>query len=404
LVVLVLCVPVFGQEEGGQLKVGEPAPALGFDKLLQAPEGAKAMLDALEGKVIVLYFWGPHARPCVDACGHMNKLAKKFQGKAVQFIAVTSCDEDTARKFTEITPIEGWIALDRDLWMFSAYRASPVPHVVVIDKQGKVAAMVKPDDLTEAAMNDLLAGKAVNLPVKEGKAVKPDWKPGKDKTEPEPILQIVIAPCDLPPRDFSFHVDKSGRRLTARAAPLPYLVALAYRADPARVVCKLPPSNERYRVSLVVPKGLEKSIYSVFQEALDSTFNLNVTWRKQSVPCLVLKRDENVPLGLTPTGKGEKGKGKSSKKDDGGSHTSFSDGFLIFSGANMDVIVGSLSEVLGAPVFDETDIEGRFDLSIRWQPGSIEALKEALLKLGLELEKDERQVKLLVIGKAGEDD
>ncbi len=406
LVVLALCIPVLARQEGPQLKIGEPAPGLGFDALLQAPQGTRATLDELQGKVVILYFWGPHAKPCIDALGPLNKLIKQFKGKPVQLVAITSVDADTARKFADITPIEGWIAIDRDLWIFGAYSASPVPHVVVIDKQGRVAAMVKPEDLTEAAIKDLLADKAVNLPLKVGKPVKVQWKPGKDKEEPEPILQIAIAPCHSPPQQARFSLDKSNRRLTARALPLPYLVATAYRAELGRVVSRLPPSNDRYRVSLIVPKGHEQAIYAMLQEALDSAFDLSVTWQRRSVPCLVLTRDESVPLGLDKAGESRKqGKGRDGqKRSDRAGHIALADGLLYCYGVDMAGFAAALESSFGVPIVDETEISGRFDVTIQYRPGDIAAAKQALNKLGLRLEEEKRQVRLLVIDRAGKSD
>jgi uncharacterized protein (TIGR03435 family) len=404
-VILAMCAPLYGQEEGSPLKVGDLAPGLGFDKVLQAPEGAKVTLEALQGKVIVVHFWGPHAQPCIDAFSHLNRLAKKFQGKPIQFIAITSAEEDTVRKFADITPIEGWIGIDRDFWIFSLYYASPVPHVVVIDKEARVAAIVRPEDLTEAALGDVLAGKTVSLPTKPGKWVKPTWKPGKTEDEPEPILQIAIAPSMSSFGGIEFSSDKTGRRLTAKGAPLAYLVTTAYRAEPARVVWKLPPSYEAYRVSLVVPKTLENSIYSMLQEALDSTFNLKVTWQKRSVQCLVLKRDESVPLRLAQSGNSKKTKGESKGggKDDGEGRTRFGYGVVSFSKVNMAGVASGLEAVLRVPVIDETEIEGRFDLKLRYKPGDVGQLKAAVKELGLRFEEDQRQIKLLIVDKADED-
>src|SRR5687768_15507954 len=71
------------------IKVGDTAPEIKLEKLLQAPPGADTSATNLKGKVVVLEFWATWCLPCVPAIKHMNDVAEKFKDKAVQFIAVT---------------------------------------------------------------------------------------------------------------------------------------------------------------------------------------------------------------------------------------------------------------------------------------------------------------------------
>src|SRR5688572_28674235 len=71
------------------IKIGDPAPEIKLEKLLQAPLEADTAATSLKGKIVVLEFWATWCLPCVPAIKHMNTVAEKFKDKPVQFIAVT---------------------------------------------------------------------------------------------------------------------------------------------------------------------------------------------------------------------------------------------------------------------------------------------------------------------------
>lgn len=48
---------------GDLLRVGDRAPELSIDRLLQAPKGAVASWESLKGKVVVLEFWATSCGP-----------------------------------------------------------------------------------------------------------------------------------------------------------------------------------------------------------------------------------------------------------------------------------------------------------------------------------------------------
>jgi thiol-disulfide isomerase/thioredoxin len=63
---------------------GHAAP--GFS--LKDASGQEHSLGSLRGKVVVLHFWGSWCPPCVEEVPMWLKLARKFEGKPVAFLAV----------------------------------------------------------------------------------------------------------------------------------------------------------------------------------------------------------------------------------------------------------------------------------------------------------------------------
>ncbi len=147
----------------GVPKPGDQAPLLRATALLQAPSGATLDAQSLRGSVVVLEFWATWCGPCVAAIPDLNTLADQFKDQPVQFIAVTAEDEKTVKKFLAKRPVRAWIALDTDQAMNQAYGVGALPETVLLDKEGKVAAITEPTMALEHHIKDLLAGKKLGL-------------------------------------------------------------------------------------------------------------------------------------------------------------------------------------------------------------------------------------------------
>ena len=156
-------------------KVGEAPPLLQATELLQAPPNARMDATSLRGKIVVLEFWATWCGPCVAAIPHLNELAEKFKNKPVQFIAITAEDRATVERFLAKRPIKAWIALDTNNAMNKAYGVTGIPHTVVLDKTGKIAAITYPTFLAGKSINDLLAGKK-NFPPGRRRSDRPGRK------------------------------------------------------------------------------------------------------------------------------------------------------------------------------------------------------------------------------------
>lgn len=137
-------------------KVGDKAPPITLEKLLQASADAEANWEKLKGKVVVLEFWATWCGPCVAAIPHLNELAEKYKNKPVQFIAVTNQDEKKIKPFLARKPMRAWVGLDTDQSMHKAYQVRAIPHTVVVDANGAIAAITHPTALNEKLLDELV--------------------------------------------------------------------------------------------------------------------------------------------------------------------------------------------------------------------------------------------------------
>ena len=144
-----------GQEPG----IGDRAPELAIEKLLQGPADNDLSWRTLEGRAVVLEFWATWCGPCVRAIPHLNELTERFSDQPVRFVSITDEEEAVIRPFLESQPISGWVGLDLDRSVFRDYAVVGVPHMVLVDKEGLIRAVTMSDRVTEKTLLDLIEGR-----------------------------------------------------------------------------------------------------------------------------------------------------------------------------------------------------------------------------------------------------
>ena len=97
LVLLVGVSSAFAQQA---LKPGEAAPAFSG----QALDGNLYDLDQLNGKVVVLTFWSTRCAICHSEIPNLNRLAERYRGKDVVFLAVTMDNEAKVNPYIQRNP------------------------------------------------------------------------------------------------------------------------------------------------------------------------------------------------------------------------------------------------------------------------------------------------------------
>jgi thiol-disulfide isomerase/thioredoxin len=176
--ILAVAVELCGQQlkeiPPNALKRGDPAPPLGFEFVVQGPQLADVNWQNLRGKVVILDFWGTWCAPCVADIPHLNKLVSYYVQKPVQFIAVGHENPRKVAWFLKKHRIDAWILLDTDLSMYRSYSAFGIPHTVVVDQNGRVAAVLNPKDLTEPVIDAVLGGRVPSYPPLTAEAY---WEP-----------------------------------------------------------------------------------------------------------------------------------------------------------------------------------------------------------------------------------
>jgi peroxiredoxin len=82
------------------LKPGELAPAFSGQSL----DGTIYDLDQLHGKVVVLTFWSTRCQICHSEIPNLNRVAERYKGKDVVFLAVTMDNEAKVNPYLKRNP------------------------------------------------------------------------------------------------------------------------------------------------------------------------------------------------------------------------------------------------------------------------------------------------------------
>jgi uncharacterized protein (TIGR03435 family) len=360
-------------------------------KLLQAP--AKTSLEALRGRAVILEFWATWCGPCASSMNHLSRLAERFKDKPVSIIAISSEEESDLLKYLRRRPAQMWIGVDDDEATFKRYQPRVIPHTVLIDREGKIAAITYPEKVTEQVIEDLLAGRAVNLPTKQyGYEKGLDEKAldqMQEKLDSSTIYKTLMRPSQSQSAWARFHINDSpfaGRRFEADGIRPLALLSLAYDTPDNRFLDEAGLPDGGYRVDVILPEGKEYLLRPMIQQLALTSFGITVERETRMMDVKVLKRIEGAAP-LEPS---------AAEKP-----------LYTFRGTRLTAIrqpIRKLIEYVGngskSPVIDETGLRGEYDFSMEWVLGDKSSFNEALHRLGFELVSERRTVEVLVIKRA----
>jgi thiol-disulfide isomerase/thioredoxin len=160
---------------GGEFRFVAGTPAgdvIPPDERASAPDFSGTLLDGdpfesaqLDGQVAVINFWGSWCAPCRVETPQFSEVAGEYAGDGARFVGINvkETDKQFAQAFVDRFEIgfpslydpRGEVAL-----AFRDYPANAIPSTIVLDPQGRVAAVytgeVQQDDL-RAVLDRVLA-------------------------------------------------------------------------------------------------------------------------------------------------------------------------------------------------------------------------------------------------------
>lgn len=376
--------PAGGALQDATLAIGQPAPPLRIERILDRDEAEIPGWEQLSGQAVVLEFWATWCQPCVASIPHLNELQSEFSDEPIQFISITDEEAPTVREFLERRPIKGWVGLDDDGATYASYEADTIPRTVLVDRKGIVRAITRASALNAQVLRDLLDGKDLGL---EDESQSPRAKLGRTRitTEgPEPIQLALIRPSA---EDF-FGQETNPKEGTSRffGHDARQLLQAAYRVSAPYFI--LETSLPEGRFDATFRSGARPDLmWPTMELAVQAALGVVVTRDERESDVYVLRADHRDEEALKVLESG------------GGSFWS-TEGEL--SGViGIGGLVSSFEEALGTPVVDESGLEGIFVVrSVKWDPKSPEDfVAKVRATLGLDLVPTRKAMTQLVVRK-----
>lgn len=359
--------------------IGKPAPELSIEKFLQAPD-VEIDTEQLKGKVVILEFWATWCAPCIAQIPHLNELSEAFEHEPVRFISITDEDESKVKRFLQKRKMNSWIGLDHDRSMFKEYQIRFLPTTILIDTEGRVAAITNPASINRETISNLLTMKTTIKPKSENKTVTS--VPSQTKEEPT-LFEIIIKPTKE--REAVYALNKSAGYFDAYAVSLRTAIGLAYNISPTRIFGPDTLLNKWIQVSVKLPKEHANLFESLFQDALKAAFRFEARREIREIEAFVLSAPFGVTKGLYPSGEGT-------------SHLSTDDGLIVATNWKIDALALNLEDVLNRPVLNETNLKGKYDWDLEFDKDKPESVIAALKEqLGLELKPVRRDLEVLIV-------
>ncbi len=355
---------LFAIADKGGPKIGDVSPPLILTKTIQGSPAAELGWDKLKGKVVVLEFWATWCSPCIKAMPHLNDLVEQFKNKPVVFISVTSENEEVVRLFLKSHPIKAWIGLDDYEVLNKAFHVKGIPHAVIVDAGGHIAAIAHPADIKPENLEEVLAGKKSSLPAPAVYTID-RFSDEVVSNQAPPLFEISIREHKMPPRIQGpicmWSSDTNGCGFDGKIATVESALNFVFDKTSSRtfIKCKLP--DGFYDFELRAPLGHSNELQNEFIAALRTTFGLEVKQTPKMVGVYVMTQINTNAPGLRQV-------------EESGGGSPFRGGFRL-NGYTMKWIVFYLEAALGKPVFDETGLKGLFAADMKWKLSEAEQLE-----------------------------
>jgi uncharacterized protein (TIGR03435 family) len=392
LVIIVLWTASYAQA----LTVGDKSPTLDLTNcIIPGSVGTivgNMPLQSFAGKAIILDFWATWCGPCISSMPKYEGFQKKYNAE-LQVIGITHEKIKRIERFVRNRPVGFMLVVDTASALRTYFDYRTIPHVVLIDKLGLIKAITSSENVTEEVIRDLIAGKDLSLPLKKDRLdfnLEEYFNAATDTHEAFNLQPGVLGVGSMS-KVGQDNFEK--RRLSIVNLTIDGLYRMAYHVSYFRTVVDLDPKTveysdikNRYCLDVIVPKAGD-DIYAYMQQQLPKHFDIKARWEKRKMSVMVVRRNQN-PMTFEVSSEQSDYYGASSNHING-------NGIKISALAEYFESFG----IFNMPVVDETNVSGRYNIHLEWQPEKKGDMIDVFRKAGIELVKEEREIDVLVLSR-----
>lgn len=389
---LLVCLTFF-QAKGTSIEIGELLPDHKFARVDQ-PETPFNTADA-RGQVLVIEFWATWCAPCLSSMAHLEELQQQF-GDRLQVVAVSYEKMDRIERFVRAKGFDFQFVHDEQEQLREWFPHRVLPHTIVVDPSGKVAAITSPKEVRASAIQALLDGKTIQL---DRKVENLDFDYGADYFDLDTSTQnsFQLQPNAPGVSSFSRHYPNGpfkNRRLSFINFTIDALYKDAYQTSIRRIVYEVDESEfdyeipeNRYCLDMVVAPEATDQLHAQLRQQLNASFDVKARVEKQPLELVVVYRVDSLPLNLPP-------------EDSAISMMARGDLYRIGSAT-----VADFAEylegfgIVGKAVVDETGIAGAYSWNFSFDPENPQTFFDELKAMGLGVKKATREVEVVVLSR-----
>lgn len=126
------------------LPVGTASPPLEVAGWVNAPEGQEPTVESLAGKPLFLEFWGISCGPCVRSMPKVQQIHQRYGPHGLVVLGIAGDAASAQASFAKEHGLGFPLAIDAGGALKDAFRIDGIPTSVLVDKEGKVAAVTWP--------------------------------------------------------------------------------------------------------------------------------------------------------------------------------------------------------------------------------------------------------------------
>ena len=379
--------------QNAALKTGHRFPDLVIRNILNAPV-KKLDVHTENNKLLILNFWGTWCAPCIPEMDHLAELQK--HNPAIQVIGISDETPDRLQKYLQQKPSALWLASDTSGYLYQQFGFNSVGQAAVINKKGVIVALVMTDSINQVFIDKLKNGEPVTSSAQTGNKMANT----EDVFQVDSLVQYQVTLGSYRPgvtsmgrtyrksifenRRLSF-INVCASMLYREAFNIQSHSQVEYVPD-EKSICDFSDKSTLWCFDLVVKPESKDSLYIIMQQTLNKLLPVKGRLEKREKPVYVLKQ---IPGSAYTWKESQAGESTYSFSGEGFSGTAVT--FNKFS--------NYVSNELGLPVIDETGLTGRYDIKTGNVLRSKDNILQALEKLGLTVEKTNREMDVLVVYK-----